>query len=98
MEKDLKPKIKKNTLRFNSSSNVESQVIYAEKYLLKHKKGDEAYLLLQGTGVTTAKVVAAAERIKDWFKEYYDIDLYQINKIGSIVFDETNRLIYFNYY
>lgn len=44
-----------------------------------------------GTGVTTSKVVAAVERIKENFRELYGKDLYQINKIGSIVFDKENR-------
>ncbi|CAI2381278.1 unnamed protein product [Moneuplotes crassus] len=93
MDSQNKPKIKKNTLRFNSSSNVDSQVQYAQKYLLSHKEGEDSYLLLQGTGVTTSKVVSAVERIKEFFRSHYDLELYQINKIGSIVFDEDNRCI-----
>ena len=85
------PQIKKNTLRFNSTSVVDSQVAYAEKYLVENQKCEEPYVLLQGTGVTTSKVVAAVEKIKDRFRYTMGIELYQINKIGSIVFDDKNR-------
>ena len=85
------PKIRKNTLRFNTSSVIESQAIYAKKYLLEHPSGKDSFILLQGTGVTTSKVVATVERIKEIFRNQMGVELYQINKIGSIVFDENNR-------
>ena len=79
-------------IRCKSSSKIQSLINYACNFLSEHFSSDpnQWYVIVQGTGVTTSKVVEVVERVKEQFSYYTHASLHQENKIGSLVFDQDN--------
>lgn len=93
-EDDYRPNVSKNMIRCKTNSNVYSLTNYGIRYLVDSQGTEQPnYVVVQGTGVTTSKVVEIAEKIKEKFRLEYGTHLYQITKIASLIFDSSNMLI-----